>query len=90
MGGGIGITPMLAMAHRLHAIGADFELHYSCKRRDSAGFLQDLATAPWAHRVHLHVSAEGYRADLDSHSCRLQARASLLHLRTRSLHELGP
>jgi ferredoxin len=24
MGGGIGITPMIAMAHRLHAIGADF------------------------------------------------------------------
>jgi reductive dehalogenase len=77
MGGGIGITPMLAMAHRLHAIGADFELHYSCKRRDSAGFLQDLATAPWAHRVLLHVSAEGTRADLatlltgykDGHHC---------------------
>ena len=29
MGGGIGITPMIAMAHRLHAIGADFEVHYS-------------------------------------------------------------
>jgi ferredoxin-NADP reductase len=64
MGGGIGITPMLAMAHRLHAIGADFELHYSCRSRDSAGFLQDLANAPWAHRVSLHVSAEGTRAEL--------------------------
>jgi reductive dehalogenase len=66
MGGGIGITPMLAMGHRLHAIGADFELHYSCRSRESAGFLQDLATVPWAHRVRLHVSAEGTRADLET------------------------
>ena len=66
MGGGIGITPLLAMAHRLHAIGAEFALHYSCKSRDTAGFLADLASAPWAHRVSLHVSAEGSRADLDT------------------------
>ena len=65
MGGGIGITPMLAMAHRLHRIGAEFELHYSCKSRDSAGYLDDLAAAPWATRVNLHISREGTRADLD-------------------------
>ena len=29
MGGGIGITPMIAFAHRLHTIGRDFEMHYS-------------------------------------------------------------
>ena len=39
MGGGIGITPMVAMAHRLHLIGAAFELHYSCSKRSNAGFL---------------------------------------------------
>jgi len=65
MGGGIGITPMIAMAHRLHAIGADFEVHYSIKARDAAGYLDDLAEAAWSDRVHLHVSAEGTRADLD-------------------------
>jgi ferredoxin-NADP reductase len=63
MGGGIGITPLLAMAHRLHAIGAEFELHYSCKSRDSAGFLADLEAVPWQHRVSLHISSEGSRAD---------------------------
>ncbi|MEM9011156.1 MAG: reductive dehalogenase [Pseudomonadota bacterium] len=64
MGGGIGITPMIAMAHRLHAIGADFAVHYSVSRRQGAGYLRDLAAAPWANRVHLHVSEEGTRCDL--------------------------
>ena len=64
MGGGIGITPMIAMAHRLHTIGADFEMHYSIKGRGQAGYLDDLAAVPWADRVHLHVSDEGSRADL--------------------------
>ncbi|UWQ14796.1 reductive dehalogenase [Aliiroseovarius sp. M344] len=66
MGGGIGITPMIAFAHRLHTIGADFALHYSASRRADAGFLNDLAVMPWADRVHLHFSDEGTRADFDA------------------------
>jgi ferredoxin-NADP reductase len=64
MGGGIGVTPMIAMAHRLHALDAKFELHYSMSSRESAGFLLDLARVPWADKVHLHVSSEGSRCDL--------------------------
>jgi len=63
MGGGIGVTPMIAMAHRLHAISADFTLHYSIPTRAEAGFLDDLAAVPWADKVSLHVSDEGTRAD---------------------------
>ncbi|MEN8740044.1 MAG: reductive dehalogenase, partial [Phaeobacter gallaeciensis] len=37
MGGGIGITPMIAFAHRLHALGREFELHYSASTRAGAG-----------------------------------------------------
>jgi reductive dehalogenase len=66
MGGGIGITPMIAMAHRLHAIGADFAMHYSVKTRAAAGYLADLAAVPWARRVTVHVSDEGSRCDLDA------------------------
>ena len=66
LGGGIGITPMIAFAHRLHAIGADFTLHYSASRRADAGFLDDLAAMSWADRVHLHFSDEGTRADFDA------------------------
>ncbi len=64
MGGGIGITPMIAMAHRLHATGASFSVHYSCSKRENAGFLTDLAKFPWQDRLHLHFSDQGSRADL--------------------------
>jgi len=66
MGGGIGITPMIAMAHRLHAIRADFQLHYSGRSRSKMGFLHDLKTFPWANRATLHVSDENSRADLSA------------------------
>lgn len=66
MGGGIGITPMIAFGHRLHALDADFSMHYSVASRSSAGFLDDLAAMPWADRVTLHVSDEGTRADMDA------------------------
>ena len=65
MGGGIGITPMIAFAHRLHELGRPFQLHYSCSSRASAGFLEDLAAMPCADKVHLHFSDERTRADLD-------------------------
>ncbi len=66
MGGGIGVTPMIAMAHALHAQGRSFVLHYSGRSRDKMGFLDDLKRVPWADRVRLHISAEGTRADLDN------------------------
>ncbi|MEC7762082.1 MAG: reductive dehalogenase [Pseudomonadota bacterium] len=66
MGGGIGITPMIAFAHRLHALSADFEFHYSASRKDDAGYLADLECVPWADKVHLHISDQGNRADLDT------------------------
>ncbi len=63
MGGGIGVTPMIAMAHRLHALGRDFALHYSAPGHAEAAFLPLLSAMPWAERVHFHISAEGTRAD---------------------------
>ncbi|WP_171102054.1 2Fe-2S iron-sulfur cluster-binding protein [Ruegeria sp. HKCCD7255] len=65
MGGGIGITPMIAMAHELSAKGADFELHYSGRSRETMGLLEDIEGFEWRDRVKLHVSDEGTRADLD-------------------------
>ncbi|MBL4800297.1 MAG: oxidoreductase [Emcibacter sp.] len=66
MGGGIGITPMIAMAHSLHKLGKDFELHYSCSSRSKAGFLNDFSNVPWSHKVHLHFSDEGSRVNLEA------------------------
>lgn len=66
MGGGIGITPMIAMAHELYAQGRDFIVHYSGRSRSTMGYLDDLSTVPWAGNVKLHITEEGTRADLDS------------------------
>ncbi|MGR3660234.1 MAG: reductive dehalogenase [Paracoccaceae bacterium] len=66
MGGGIGITPMIAFAHRLHTLGKPFELHYCASRMDSAGFIDDLKAMPWAGNVSFHFSDQGTRADLDA------------------------
>ncbi|MEM8813426.1 MAG: reductive dehalogenase domain-containing protein [Pseudomonadota bacterium] len=65
-GGGIGVTPLIAMAHRLHALDRDFRLFYSCKTRASAAFLSDLDAAPWRDRAAVFISDEGSRADLDT------------------------
>jgi ferredoxin-NADP reductase/ferredoxin len=62
--GGIGVTPLLTMAHRLHALGRPFTLHYSAAGRASAGFVAELEAAPWRDRVQLHFKDEGRRADL--------------------------
>jgi vanillate O-demethylase ferredoxin subunit len=39
--GGIGVTPMLSMAYRLKALRAEFELHYLCRSRSRAAFLEE-------------------------------------------------
>jgi len=46
--GGIGITPILAMARALHRRGVHFHLHYYARSAASAVFLQALAEAPFA------------------------------------------
>lgn len=64
--GGIGVTPLLAMAHRLHALGGSFELHVCARDRAHTPFLDDLQQAAWHANVTLHLSAEGSRADLSA------------------------
>ncbi len=53
--GGIGITPIFCMLRRLEAIGASCELHYSCRSRADAPFLDELAGKS---NVHLHFDDE--------------------------------
>lgn len=52
--GGIGITPILAMAHALHQRGANFELHYCYRASDRAAFIDYLKAADFSGRVYLH------------------------------------
>jgi ferredoxin-NADP reductase len=64
MGGGIGVTPMVAFGHSLHAARRDFTLHYSVSRPDDLAFEQDLRSVAWSGHVATHVSSRGGRADL--------------------------
>ena len=61
--GGIGITPILAMADRLKMLGRDYVVHYCGRSRDAMAFL-DRLIADHGDRVVLHVSSEGGRASL--------------------------
>ena len=63
--GGIGITPVSAMARRAKALGMDYELHYSGRSRRSMAFVDELA-ALHGDRLHLHVADEGRRNDLQA------------------------
>lgn len=50
MAGGIGITPLLAMAYELAARGEDFHLAYFCRDRAAVAFAAELAQSPLAGR----------------------------------------
>jgi vanillate O-demethylase ferredoxin subunit len=54
LAGGIGITPLLAMAEQLAAQGGAFTLHHATRSRERTPFVAQLATAPYADRVHHH------------------------------------
>ena len=54
LAGGIGITPLKAMAHALAAQGASFELHHCVRSPRHAAFAAELAATVPAGRLHRH------------------------------------
>jgi ferredoxin-NADP reductase len=54
LAGGIGITPLMAMAEQLASDGASWELHLCTRSPEHTPFLRRLATPPLAGHVHLH------------------------------------
>ena len=68
IGGGIGITPMIAMAYALSAAGKPFDLYYCGRSRSTCAFVEDLADSAFADHVHFHFDDEhdGVRIDLDA------------------------
>jgi vanillate O-demethylase ferredoxin subunit len=67
--GGIGITPILAMARRLATTGAPFDLHYFARSAEHAAFSNLLSQEQFRGRCHFHLGVEpgelcGYLADL--------------------------
>jgi len=61
--GGIGITPILAMADRLKALGKPYHVHFCARSRTALPMLDRLQTAH-ADVLTLHLSDEGTRMDL--------------------------
>lgn len=61
--GGIGITPMVAMADRLNQLGKPYELHYAGRTRQHMALLPRLEQ-DHAGKLKLHIKAEGQRMDL--------------------------
>ncbi|MXN20531.1 2Fe-2S iron-sulfur cluster binding domain-containing protein [Pseudooceanicola sp. GBMRC 2024] len=59
LGGGVGVTPMLAMAHELAASGAEWELHYCTRAPDCTAFADLLDQPPFAGHVTLHHGVRG-------------------------------
>ena len=54
LAGGIGITPLLAMAEELQRQARPFELHYCSRTAERTAFADRLRTAPYADAVHIH------------------------------------
>jgi vanillate O-demethylase ferredoxin subunit len=63
--GGIGITPMLAMAEALAAKGAAFELHYSARAPERAAFKERIGASGFAGQVHFHYDSGDASQKLD-------------------------
>lgn len=61
--GGIGITPLKAMAHALAAQGRSFVLHYAARSRNEAPFLDELEAA-FGDRLIVHAANEGARMEI--------------------------
>jgi vanillate O-demethylase ferredoxin subunit len=55
--GGIGITPMLAMAWTLHASGTRFDLHDFASESERQAFADEIANVPWRANVTRHLGA---------------------------------
>lgn len=70
--GGIGVTPMLAMARHLASTGADFTLHY-CSRSPSPPFLAELQ-ALCGDRLQLYLPAGETPRRFDAAACLAQVQ----------------
>jgi vanillate O-demethylase ferredoxin subunit len=59
LAGGIGVTPLLCMAQRLAATGADFALHYCTRSAERTAFRDEILASPFAQRVQFHFDDGG-------------------------------
>ena len=75
LAGGIGVTPILAMAEALTAADASFEMHYCTRSRARTAFVECLAAAPYAARVAFHHDDGGEAQKFDARAVLAAPRA---------------
>lgn len=67
--GGIGITPLLSMIHRLNTLGRTWKLYYSARTRAKCAYLKEVlslqAQAPGQVKLHIVGESEGRLTDMD-------------------------
>ena len=63
--GGVGITPIKAMAHTLKARGTGTQLHYAARSRAEAAYREELAR-DLGDGLHLYASADGDRMNIEA------------------------
>ena len=83
--GGIGVTPLLAMAHALAAKGASFELHYCTRSPATTAFRQRIADSAFVDRVVFHHDDGQGAGKLD-----VQALLASLPMPDAHLYVCGP
>lgn len=53
--GGIGMTPIMAMALELNAKGASFDFHICAQNQQSLAFAKQLSQLPFSDKIHVHL-----------------------------------
>lgn len=65
LAGGIGVTPLKSMAHRLEQAGVDYEMHYCAKDASCAAFGAELEPMRANGRLHFHFDGGNPAAGLN-------------------------
>jgi vanillate O-demethylase ferredoxin subunit len=65
LAGGIGVTPLKAMAHRLDALGASWELHYCTRAAANVAFRERMAAWEAQGKVRFHFDGGDPARQLD-------------------------
>lgn len=80
LAGGIGMTPLLAMAQQLARDGADFELCVFARSREHLAFARALAREPLAAHVRLHFDDAAAPEKIDLRSLLAKRDLATTHL----------
>lgn len=63
--GGIGVTPIIAMASRLYSLGKKFSVHYCGRTMDRLALLDELRVFASPEHIHLHIDGGNPADGLD-------------------------